>query len=450
MLADTVCVDCDRVSIASFSLFFSLSLLAIISPKGELFSEQSGQRERAAAKASPALPQPSYREGERPSHSTGDEIDIRLERYFKSIGAGPDRDLQRLKRHFPNRSHLAEENSYNFSNKKPNDKKSNNKKADLKRHRVAAGDTVWNISKRYGSSPAEIFRHNPAIRSRPIRIGEIILVRGNSASSAKLGKSQKPGKENGRPGRERVYYRVKRGDTLSAIGRRYGVSVAQIRQWNRLSTASIIQPRQKLIIFSAKRQGAVSSLRSGLFQWPLRGRVTSGFGRRRNPFVPWRTSYHNGIDIAAKMGTPFRSTGKGIVIAAGRMGSYGNCILVRHSNGFVSVYAHNMQNRVKKGDIVNRGEMIGRVGRTGSATGPHLHFEMRRGKKPINPLRALAMRELFIKDKSMEEISIEDKFMKDISVRDVSMRDVSVRDKSMKDKSIKDVLKKKEIANKPQ
>ncbi|MGE4233263.1 MAG: M23 family metallopeptidase [Bacteriovoracia bacterium] len=120
------------------------------------------------------------------------------------------------------------------------------------------------------------------------------------------------------------------------------------------------------------------------FSWPLRtGSISSFYGSRRRDF-------HDGIDIRARKGTPVYSAKAGEVIySARRIRGYGNMIVIRHENGFSTVYAHNSKNLVKLGDSVKDGQKIALVGRTGRATGPHLHFEVRRGQLAEDPLSYL-------------------------------------------------------------
>ncbi len=115
------------------------------------------------------------------------------------------------------------------------------------------------------------------------------------------------------------------------------------------------------------------------FSWPVRGRLSSRFGSRRG-------RAHDGIDIAAKRGTPIFSAESGRVIHSGRLGSYGKVVIVKHSGKFRSVYAHASRILVRKGEFVERGQKIAEVGSTGRSTGPHVHFEIRRSEAPQNPL----------------------------------------------------------------
>ncbi len=95
---------------------------------------------------------------------------------------------------------------------------------------------------------------------------------------------------------------------------------------------------------------------------------------------------HEGVDIAVAAGTPVMAAATGQVIFVGRMRGYGNIVIVQHQNHFVSVYAHDSTNLVREGQVVSRGQMIGRVGRTGRTTGANLHFEVRYNNIARNPL----------------------------------------------------------------
>ena len=114
-------------------------------------------------------------------------------------------------------------------------------------------------------------------------------------------------------------------------------------------------------------------------------RWTSGFGTRRDP-INGRARSHNGQDLAGPKGTPILATGDGTIIFAGRQTGYGNVVKIRHSFGYETVYAHLNAFRVKTGERVSRGDVIGGMGNTGRSTGTHLHYEIRIDGKPTNPM----------------------------------------------------------------
>jgi murein DD-endopeptidase MepM/ murein hydrolase activator NlpD len=122
------------------------------------------------------------------------------------------------------------------------------------------------------------------------------------------------------------------------------------------------------------------------FAWPVLGSVASTFGQRG-------FGWHAGVDIRAETGTPIVAAAPGIVHASGWEGSYGWVVKIEHADGFATIYAHNLQNLVEVGDRVDAGSVIALVGRTGRASGPHLHFEIRRDGMAYNPLFLLAPRD---------------------------------------------------------
>src|SRR5205807_10062013 len=113
--------------------------------------------------------------------------------------------------------------------------------------------------------------------------------------------------------------------------------------------------------------------------WPASGVLISAFGTRER-------DHHDGIDLACPEGTTVRAAADGVVLFAGEQRGYGNLVLLAHDGDVVTVYAHNSENLVGKGERVTRGEEIARVGHSGNATGPHLHFEVRIGTHPRDPL----------------------------------------------------------------
>ncbi len=114
------------------------------------------------------------------------------------------------------------------------------------------------------------------------------------------------------------------------------------------------------------------------------GVVSSLFGMRTDPF-DGNVKFHQGVDIAAPDGTPVKAAADGKVIFSGQLAGYGNLVAVDHGNGWVTRYGHNAENLVAVGDEVKAGQPIGRVGSTGRATGPHVHFEVRKSGKAVNP-----------------------------------------------------------------
>lgn len=123
----------------------------------------------------------------------------------------------------------------------------------------------------------------------------------------------------------------------------------------------------------------------GDFLQPVSGRISSGFGMRYHPILK-ESRMHNGVDIAAPTGTPIRAAGTGRIIRASYSSGYGNCVIIDHGGGVATLYAHCSSILVAVGQMVERGDLIARVGSTGLATGPHLHWEVRVNGQPVNPL----------------------------------------------------------------
>ncbi len=119
--------------------------------------------------------------------------------------------------------------------------------------------------------------------------------------------------------------------------------------------------------------------------WPvIGGHITSFFGNREHPRSGDR-QFHTGIDIASEPGRPVKATADGVVSFAGRSGGSGNLVAIEHGFGFSTYYAHNQRLHVRIGQTVRRGDIIGYVGSTGNSTGPHVHYEVWKNGKPMNP-----------------------------------------------------------------
>jgi len=220
-----------------------------------------------------------------------------------------------------------------------------------------------------------------------------------------------------------IYHQVRAGDTLSELAVRYGVSTREIARYNSIPDPDKLYVGQMLRIphgepqqvakatrrvspppsrsvsrrwrrdrepFTEPRRRSSPSLlsepsqRSGpaLFMWPVDGQLTSNFGPRNG-------SFHDGIDIAAPVGTRVLAAADGKVIFSDVLRGYGNVVIVRHGGGYLTVYAHHRTNLVKEGQSVRQGEVLAEVGQTGRATGPSLHFEVRKDNLARNPLRYL-------------------------------------------------------------
>lgn len=124
---------------------------------------------------------------------------------------------------------------------------------------------------------------------------------------------------------------------------------------------------------------------TGKFMWPCSGPITSYYGWRTHPIFG-TTKYHSGMDIAVDTGTPIHAADSGTIVYSGWLGGYGNCVMIDHGGGLVSLYAHNSELNVSEGQYVTKGTVVAYAGSTGYSTGPHCHFEVRLHGELTEPL----------------------------------------------------------------
>jgi len=189
-----------------------------------------------------------------------------------------------------------------------------------------------------------------------------------------------------------VYHKVETGQTLWRISKIYEVELETVQWVNDVEDVTELRVGRVLFIPGVTRKRAVvpflpdeePSREKIDLVWPILGRATSNFGPRGN-------SVHQGIDLAAPRGTPVLASASGRVAYSGNgMKGYGKVVVLKHQNDLSTVYAHNSSLLVKMGDSVEQGQIIAKVGATGRATGPHLHFEIRRRGVPENPRQFLS------------------------------------------------------------
>ncbi|MCC3860540.1 M23 family metallopeptidase [Pseudemcibacter aquimaris] len=235
--------------------------------------------------------------------------------------------------------------------------------------RVGRGDTVYAISRKYGVSVRSIINSNNLRPPYMLNSGQTLKIPAGST------------------------YTVKRGDTVYGVSRANGVQMSELVKLNNLKSPYALNVGQKLNLpgrsASSARPTQVAiapppQITGKGFMWPIKGRVLSNFG-------PKQAGYHNdGINIAAPEGSNVYASESGVVVHAdNKLAGYGNLVLIKHQNGWVTAYAHNDSLMVKKGDQVKRGDVIAKVGQTGRVTRPQLHFEMRKGSRAVNPVQYL-------------------------------------------------------------
>ena len=153
------------------------------------------------------------------------------------------------------------------------------------------------------------------------------------------------------------------------------------------SVVSLLKDRKrKLEILEEAISGKDLTAKSVPAGWPIRaGYITSNYGMRVHP-IHHRAMFHQGVDFAAPQGSPVVAVADGVVTFSGRRSGYGNLIEISHANGYATRYGHNSVNGVSEGQQIRKGQVIGAVGSTGSATGPHVHFEVLRNGEHLNPM----------------------------------------------------------------
>ena len=236
--------------------------------------------------------------------------------------------------------------------------------AGVQQHLVQKGDTLWGLSQKYKVPLKSIAQANRIKLTKRLQIGEKLLIPGTSTQD--------------------TWYFVKAGDTLWNISRRYNVELKDLQRVNGISSdrSRYLQIGTRIRIPNGEDLFAFAN--------PLRVPlvVTSKYGYRPHP-VTGRYQMHEGIDLRAAMGTRVYASRAGKVIFAGRKGGYGKVVGIEHGDDFTTWYGHLSRIRVKSGQWVPQGKVIGLSGNTGISTGPHLHFEIRykgRSEKPTQYL----------------------------------------------------------------
>lgn len=265
---------------------------------------------------------------------------------------------------------------------------------------VGRGDTLYSLSKRYDIQLRDLIDANNLRPPYTLRVGQILTVPASN------------------------YHTIAKGDTLYGISRRYGIDVQTLAADNgieppytlivgqrlslgRKAAGSVSARRTETVRNSApaavsakgktpvktasarktapsRKSAVVSKYRKTKFVWPVRGTIVSKYG------TIGKGRANDGINIKAAKGTTVKAADKGTVAYAGNeLKGFGNLILVRHDDGWITAYAHNDRLLVKKGQRIARGEKIATVGMTGGVNVPQLHFEIRAGKNPVNPVSYL-------------------------------------------------------------
>ena len=229
-------------------------------------------------------------------------------------------------------------------------------------HVVQPGETLMALSRRYGVSLSKSAHANNIPTSTRVGIGDRITIPGTAYAAAA---------PRGTPPQTQTP-KIARPNTVAAE------KVASVPAQT-ANVAKAETPAPETVTRSVEPAGAMPS-----FRWPVRGRIISGFGPKTSG------QQNDGINIAVPEGTEVKAAEEGVVAYAGNeLKGYGNLVLIRHPNGYVSAYAHASELMVKRGDTIRRGQTIARAGQSGNVTSPQLHFEIRKGSTPVDPTRYL-------------------------------------------------------------
>jgi murein DD-endopeptidase MepM/ murein hydrolase activator NlpD len=228
-------------------------------------------------------------------------------------------------------------------------------------HVVAQGETLMSISRRYHKPLKQIAEANHIPLYTHLKIGERIVIPGRMVAAAAPAPKRAP----------RPAVAAPKVPPQRALAPAPPPAAPKVAEAGPASANRAAEGGQATGDAGAK-SGAPK------FRWPLRGRVISGFAK------------NDGIDLAVPEGTAVHAAEDGVVAYAGsELKSYGNLILIRHANGYVTTYAHASELMVKRNDTVRRGQVIAKSGRPGSVSSPQLHFEIRKGSTPVDPMQFL-------------------------------------------------------------
>ena len=260
---------------------------------------------------------------------------------------------------------------------------------------VQPGETLFSIARKTGMKPTELAAMNGMPTDTLLKIGQTIRLKGSAPQQQVAAVAPAPKMLGAAPkplGTLTVSAEPKIRLAPPADSAATGKLVMDAPQppampaipVNRQAAATVTEASASATAAIDDAADAASTDGKS-FRWPVRGRIISGFGSKPNG------EKNDGINLAVPEGTSVKAVEMGTVIYAGNeLAGYGNLILIRHADGWVSAYAHNKDLLVKRGDKVRRGEIVAHAGMTGSVSAPQVHFELRQGAKPVNPLDYLA------------------------------------------------------------
>jgi murein DD-endopeptidase MepM/ murein hydrolase activator NlpD len=228
-------------------------------------------------------------------------------------------------------------------------------------HVVAPGETLIGIARKHGMSLAALAKANKISAYTKLSVGDRITIPGGHKVAAE------------------------RAAPTPAVHAKAEHHMAAVETVASVPTQSVRLAKPEPVEAQSPTKTAEAAGAMPSFRWPVHGRIISAFGAKPNG------QQNDGINLAVPEGTPIKAADDGVVAYAGNeLKGYGNLVLIRHSNGYVSAYANASELLVKRGDEVRRGQVIAHAGQTGNVTSPQLHFEIRKGSVPIDPTKFLS------------------------------------------------------------
>jgi murein DD-endopeptidase MepM/ murein hydrolase activator NlpD len=235
-------------------------------------------------------------------------------------------------------------------------------------HFVNRGDTLLSVARRNHLSVSELARANGLDPQAKLRLGSKLTVPAPRTAAAGSALPPEPVATAQPLAQPAPATRM----AAAVVGPQQSVRLAQ-------ATTKVEESAAETPVKAAEATGALPT-----FRWPVRGKVITGYGAKTNGKA------NDGINLAVPEGTPVKAAEDGVVAYSGNeLKGYGNLVLVRHTNGYVTAYAHASELMVKRGDTIKRGQIIAKSGQSGEVGSPQLHFEIRKGSSPVDPLQFL-------------------------------------------------------------
>ena len=241
---------------------------------------------------------------------------------------------------------------------------------------VRQGDTLTGISRQYGVPIGTIQAANN-LGDTPLRAGQVLVLPGANMAAASRPAPRVAAPAPAAPPVQQAY-----AQPAAPAARK--VTTTTIAPAETTQSTSPAAPASSSVASNAQLP-TPEPLAGNSFRWPVKGHIVSGFGTKADG------GHNDGINISVPQGTPVRAAENGVVAYAGNeLKGYGNLVLVRHANNWVSAYANNEQILVKRGDKVSRGQVIAKAGTGGSVSQPQVHFELRKGSRPVDPTKYMS------------------------------------------------------------